>query len=272
MKKKLIILASVLCFLGVVLFVGGFSALNFSLERLDLGEPLQEVKKEMSLDQVNKISLSSNNFSVVVQISQDDLVHFTYYENKEYTFDIAHDSKEIILKEKYHFNLWKNLTYMFSDMALNEHTLLLEIPLSYVGQLDVSSVNGTIAVNGFPNLSFLKLDNTNGRIQVEDVNAVYYEVSTVNANSTFLNTNGKEFQYDTVNGSLRFDLALFDTYALSTLNGRISGTLLGVKDEYSISINNVNGFINLPKQRVIGSSKKIDISSVNGNVDLHFNS
>jgi DUF4097 and DUF4098 domain-containing protein YvlB len=239
----------------------------------------------VDVDDINEINVSVKAIDIDIIPSLDDRIHVCYMENEEYTNDIkAQDSALIvnftpnsndglfsgILKGKKKDNM-PNVTIEVpakytSNIILNNEDASIRIAnLVGAGNVLCTSKNGhirvidtnaasltakttnfRIAITGVSVLKELNTMTSGGSIDLNKVSAEAINCKTSNADISLKKATAKNMlQASTSNSYIEFKEVSGNVIDFKTTNGRISGTIAGSIDDYSIS-SKTNGKSNLP--------------------------
>jgi hypothetical protein len=251
------------------------------------------------------IIVEDRNIPVYIEKSQDDFIHFEYFENENESYEITDNGTIRFTKlTKYK---WYEIIFNFNIQSVY---LKIFIPDSYSGYLDVRTRNGKITLfdisakemrlvssNGSVNIEKCNVANdliastSNASINIEGVNVVGRgNLKTSNGKIDVFSINAVELIAQTSNSSINVEkLEIMNTLTLVTSNGKIRFQEINVKSdirmetsnssiigkinssikEYKIRSTTSNGSNNLPQSLDLGI-KKLDISTSNGSINVEF--
>lgn len=248
--KKLAIIGAVLFALGVLIAIGGIIAAKGDFSVLDVeagffvidtgvGRNEELTERTFSADGIRGIEISALSDDVKIGVSNDGLVHFSYWAGryKDYSIDMGTDT--LTLRE----NVTKDFRIGFS---LNHGTSTLLIPEKILQELKVSTVSGNVDIVAF--CKALSIGTTSGKISLEGASEIL-TVKTVSGNVTLRGFDAKSAK-------------------IGTVSGNISGTLAGSVNDYSVRLQTVSGTKNL-KEKEAGE-RRLELSTVSGNMEIGF--
>ncbi|MCH5186302.1 MAG: DUF4097 family beta strand repeat protein [Oscillospiraceae bacterium] len=239
-----------------------------------------------AMDNIAEIQVNSKAVDIDVIPSLDDMIHVGYMENESFTksfrvqgtvfvVDFMSNASDGILGGMFKGKKKDNLP-----------NITIEVPVKYTGNIVLNNENASIRIANLAGADNLLCTSKNGHIRVIDTNAASLTAKTSNFRITVTGvTILKELNTMTNNGSIdlnkvsaeaitckttKSDISLkkataknmlqastTDSYIefveisgnvidLKTSNGRISGTIAGNIDEYSITSKSSGGKSNLP--------------------------
>lgn len=167
---------------------------------------------------------------------------------------------------------------VFSDMDIYAQNGEFSIFKVNSGKIKLNAGNGSVALKEVmsPNVS-VKLSN--GGIKLDSINAESLDIDGFNAMIMLSGISACTHLYvKTKNGKIDMKQISSPDISAATNNGKISGVILGDKDDYKMNLQTDNGFIAIDNNEVIksfnslatGQSKKLTAHTVNGAIDIKF--
>ena len=285
-------LAFLLIGLGVVLMVSATSnstVFGFTDENYTLHE------ESYSFDAFNDVDLDFQNRKVYILESSDDEIHVKFYTHEKDMFEYSDLDNEltITISRKWYYNIFS--FDIFSNREFFKVYLYLPTT-STVENIDVKSSNGLLSLNVNDTFDFIKLKTSNGRIDIQNVQAnnVVATSSNGSINIKNLNVNDKIDLYtsngevsiedvispiieaNTSNGKINAENIVSDDIDLDTSNGDVFLSIIGEKDEYRVTLSTSNGSKTYDGLKVASgtinseATKPIRLDSSNGDVEVVF--
>ncbi len=204
--------------------------------------------------------------------------HVTFTEENG-VFDFHHEMKG---KSSLHLNFLS----FFKDFNI----LVLELPISFAGNLFLKTTNGTIRASGLGGLTAADISSSNGMIRVENSSIERLSIQSNNAKIELSNVRGQKLEAAAGNGLItakecRFDDAfslqtqngavtgkniISDHIVLQTSNGFVTATVIGNQNDYNISSTTNNGFNNLDNVFDAARQKSLQAKTHNGRIQIEF--
>ncbi len=204
--------------------------------------------------------------------------HVTFTEENG-VFDFHHEMKG---KSSLHLNFLS----FFKDFNI----LVLELPISFAGNLFLKTTNGTIRASGLGSLTAADISSSNGMIRVENSSIERLSIQSNNAKIELSNVRGQKLEAAAGNGLItakecRFDDAfslqtqngavtgkniISDHIVLQTSNGFVTATVIGNQNDYNISSTTNNGFNNLDNVFDAARQKSLQAKTHNGRIQIEF--
>ncbi len=247
----------------------GMGKLDWNWRNLAVVGDVQEHSEELLLDGLNALSVDSDNLtlSVVRTDGEAKLVYTDCTEiPKSYSFE---EGKIQLSSGEWTHNFWANVKQTWSHGVLfpavmsETNRAVLYLPESYTGALTVNMSNGGLSMEGI-SLESLSLTSSNGYVSVKDgafttvgvkTNNGYVSLDGVTAKTVTAETDNGFVSLKSVNSDLidaNTDNGTVDVYRvigqdirLKSGNGSVSGSLLGVRDDYQITASAGLGSCNL---------------------------
>lgn len=245
--KILLIIATSLLVIGLAICICAIFALDFDFSQMKTYSDYQS--KEYITENADYHQINVDDVANDVQIikSDDDQIHVYYFEsiNEAYDIDdvngiltVSYDADDIPF---FHWN------FSFSD---RDTDLIISIPESYIGSLQVETVSGDIEI----------LDMTTDELEISSVSG------ELDINNTEID--GK-FSCETVSGDIELDNILAYDIELSSTSGEISANILGNSGNYRIDCSSVSGDI-LVDRGSEAAEKRLSAETISGDIDIEF--
>lgn len=261
-------------------------------------------QKSLQSDSVSAIEIQDVSMPLRVGLSPDAQIHITYFENEYETYQITRGDVlrfEKIVRQPWYANL---VRIDFQDVYLE-----LLLPAGFEGRLSLDTENGDMTFcgasagrteahcangkiqldtfdasalalstsNGSISLKQLTLSGdltvktSNGKVDLDGVQAVRADVRTSNGEIELENLRVQTVTAQTSNGSIELEnVGAAQQIELTTSIGDITGTVLGQMRDFSIQTH-WDGFsaCSLP-QSMPGGEKTLTVRSDMGKIDLSF--
>lgn len=218
----LIIILSVVC----VLLLGFMLLVMFGNKVFNVDNDYKIILDDkIAINTINKIDIDVKNYDVIIKESKDEYLYVKAYGNDK-SF-IVENNNTYSLKQATNVNI-------FFDFSFKEKALTLEIPKSYINDINIKSISGDISIN--MNLdSNLKLKTTSGDIKVDqalniDVTSTSGEIEIDNAKDTIVSTVSGDVeinkaiikQINTTSGEVEIDDAqVINKASIKTVSGDV---------------------------------------------------
>ena len=209
---------------------------------------------------------------------RDGVDHITFTEEHG-VFSFHHEMKG---KNSLHLNFLS----FFKDFNI----LVLELPISFSGNLFLKTTNGTIRVSGLGSLASAKISSSNGMIRIENSNVERLSIQSNNAKIELSNVRGqrleaaagnglitsKECRFDdlfslqTQNGAVTGKNIISEHIVLQTSNGFVTASVIGNQNDYNINSTTNNGFNNLDNVFDASRQKSLQAKTHNGRIQVEF--
>ena len=291
MKKSstiILLVAGITIILGIFLVVMSVFLIRGNYVKTDSPGNYEEKTAEFKVDSVKAITVDTSNRRIEVVESTDDLIHITYYENEYETFNIENSqsgSLTVIMKVTRDWFSWYDFSFDFTDTAT-----IIAIPDSFSGEINLETSNGSISVSKMKLMDKLQVDTSNGAVDMEEVTAQEVDVTSSNGAITLSEVTTAELKVKTSNGRITVSDTTVDgeTYLktsnasieveeivlngdseFDSSNGRISGSILGDDDDFSIESHTSNGDNSLPGN-TSGGNKDLKVTTSNSDIDIEF--
>lgn len=288
---------------GLIIFLIAFGVSGFNIYKLNT-QPKLEKKEFVSSSEINSITID-DYFDVTIKKSPDNKMHVSYFENKKLYYKIS-SGKDIVFKKIYNskwYDGFFNFNYKHSpicvmlpdnfkgDIKIKTSNGNVKSNDIKVNNLEISTSNGFINLNSIDSKGIIKVKTSNGKITFNNVNAKkdincstssgQIELINLNSDNIIGNSSNGKITYSNLNAnntitakSSNHDIHVAQINAkkeinLETLNGDISGIIIGNLPDFSIKSKTSNGKNNLPEKLASGS-KKLNVKTSNGNININF--
>ena len=265
--KILLITAGLLCAAGVLLSGTAFALGGFNLAAFSGGQKAVVKTYDLSAEEaagLESIFLDLQEQPVEVVVSADEGIHIRYWEDERDAYAFSQENGTWSMTHHRQPEYWSWLTDgMFSGLAEISRKVMLELPASYAGELQVKTSNSSIRLEDFQQLAACSLKTTNGSIHAADVNAAAFTAETTNSSITLRHLTADSARLGSTNGSLLTeDIRLSGDLDISTSNG--SFTLRDVACANMTGVT-TNGSIRLESVHATG---RVDVQTTNAGVRL----
>ncbi|NCB04401.1 MAG: hypothetical protein EOM69_02640 [Clostridia bacterium] len=208
----------------------------FQSERPDSQQPSKDGKYDSAEGAYDRIEVQTIARDIEVTRSEDEAVHVTYPESSEARYEIT--DRDGTFK----------VAPVPSVRDESSGTLRIAVPRAFAGELDLSSVSGSVSVCAFDTLDELSCETVSGTITLEALTA-------------------EEVDCETVSGKVQFESLAASEVSFSAVSGDITGTLRGAAESWSIQTSTVSG--NLPQART-GGTHRLSLETISGDASLSF--
>lgn len=287
MKKRYWI-AGLSCLAGIILLGISFIMIKGDFTKLNSKNVGSYVKREFECTtDISEIYVK--DFSGSIQVKSADVSRpvVEYYENNLHEYTVTEENGVL--------NVMKNredaVVFFVIDFNIdfNRYDVCVTVPRDYDGTLKIQNTSGSVNVSdveckalsirntsGSISLSNVSVDGdvevngTSGRIKIETLSSNHCMVSNTSGSITLngITANGNVTTSNT-SGSVRFDrLCATGDIRITNKSGSIRGSIVGDKDDYSITANTISGSCNL-KDSTSGS-KQLFVESHSGSVNIQF--
>lgn len=238
--------------------------------------------------QVRNLVVRAYDMRVIIRPGNADEVVLTYPQDDDLRFDVSlQDGQLQLIQEKIvRFRLF-GIGWVVNAPTLE---VTVTLPKDFAASLDAQTSNGRIMMSGIDVWGSLRLNSSNGRIEVAQSRAKEMDVRTsngrvvaqdVSAQGTLsLRTSNGGIEADRVrsdaaltlqssNGSLRFSQLQANDLTLRTSNSTIEGSVSGSAEDYTVISATSNGKNGLKEHRANGP-KRLDVHTSNGSIRVQF--
>lgn len=279
MKTALKIFAGIIA-VGLITCLIGLFIVNFNLKEIKaifIEDDDYTLMTETSDYSAEDIYIKIYNKNIEIIESNDESFHISYYTSEKHKISYSEDNNKIsLIEEKAVYNSF--LGFCFPAQKVKK--VLLSLPASFEGNLDINTSNAKITMNDlgtFGNINFdtsngniefsnmstnsLNLDTSNGSINIFDItcNSTIklatsnsdINIRNIECNNLDITTSNSEIMSnniiavaivaETSNGDIEMKNILSNDIDLRTTNDDIEISLKGKIDDYKIDINTSNG-------------------------------
>lgn len=255
-------------------------------------------KVELSYDEddFSLFDLNFENRDFFIRESDSSQIKVVYYVSDRETITVSQESDELVINHEVE---WLNQIFTWfsflSDSDYYDVYIYLPTNLNYDFDLDTS--NGILDIINLSNINDLSFHSSNGRINLNNVDADKIDASTSNgridltdvSTESELNlytSNGRinlanvestlEIYCDTSNGSIQATDVLATDVTLETSNGDIDIQLNGLKADYRVDASTTNGDIDYDgleiTNGVVNNSGiyELNLDTSNGDITISF--
>lgn len=307
--KWFLIIAGVLCGIGILLCLVCGTVLGWNLTRLDLSPDMERAEYSVPGMEVQEIYIDAANYRVAIVQSADMHIHLLYNKNEDITCEVTNTDGKLSLIYKEQGSL-KNIAQMFRGLKGIGNIITVQLPSGYVGTVTAVNANGEITAENLRIGGKLALRTENARILLEDMQCG--EIVAVSNNGSIkaeeirteqtvdLQSQNSGISLDTVygrnlllttdnggieaeestaveeaklragNGAIRVDQIFAADLSFETSNGSVSGTINGKKQDFQIAHSVENGSSNLENRLDQSAPYLLQLHIENGSVKLYF--
>ena len=286
-KKVLIITGIVLAILGICIASVAITMVNGDFSRLSTSEPMEERKYSVNAGEISNITLKASNSDVIFLKSDDNQLHFRYYENDKLFFEINRNGNDLSVLNKTNYRWYDyigidfNFPKSFEIYVPDNADLSISVKTSN-GKIDIKdiSINGNVSAetsNGVVNISDTAAagnfytKSSNGKVFITNVSTKDLSAESSNGRIFLTNIKSEEKIYaKTSNGGIELSNIFFGQSArLESSNGSISGSINDSMNNFNITSRTSNGKNNLPES-MAGGTKDLIVKTSNGKIDISF--
>lgn len=265
-----------------------------------------EQNRKFSAADIDNIKTDITNRSIEVVPTNDDTISISYYTSDKYDITCEQVGSTVELMHNPKIYVLGFLNFDFSPEA---YKVYINVPVEYMGSLNLKTSNAKIAIEDFVKLSDVKVKSTNGKIEINDITAKNVDVKTTNGKilisdttsesrvsahttngaATFSGCSAKGIDITTTNGTITITKSVADdiranstnakitvehiessSIDLITSNGAIAGTIVGKKSDYNIDTSTTNGSCNPTSMINSNAENELKALTRNGNINLSF--
>ena len=224
--KIVLMTAGLLCAAGVVLSGVAFAVGGFGLQAFSAGDMSQEKRYDLSATDaagLDKVLLDVQDLPLEVSPSDDDGVHIRYWEDEKDSYTLSLENGELRLIHTREPDYFSWLTDgMFSGLAELGRKVVLELPASYAGALQLGTSNNSIRLESFRQLAACSLKTSNGSIRLTGIAAGSLTAETTNASIAVRDLTADTARLSSTNGTLSAEgVRLTGDLAASTTNSSL---------------------------------------------------
>lgn len=282
----------VLVLIGCGIGMFGMGKLDWNWRNLAVVGETQEHTEELSLDGLTSLAVDSDNLTLSV-VRTDGEAKLVYTDTAEVpkTFSFAEGKLELNSSEwtrdfgGYMKQSW-NHGVLFSAVMSETNRAVLYLPEGYTGTLAVSLSNGGLDLDGVSldglsissqngyvsvkNGAFENVDvqTNNGYVSLDGVTAKNMTAETDNGYISLKGVNAGLLEADTDNGVIKIERVLGQEIRLKSGNGSVTGSLLGLRENYRITASTGLGSCNL--SNTDSGLQLLNVRTGCGNIDISF--
>ena len=190
---------------------------------------------------------------IYVELSPDEQIHISYYENSEESYAITRGST--LTFEKQIRQLW----YRLFRIDLYRPSACISLPAGYQGDLTVTTKNGTIHLQGISAAHCLA-QSANGSLELKNLALQSLSAGTDNGGLRLSGITAGSVEAETANGSIWLETLTADTVTVSSKRG---GLQMADVDAAVLQGETALGEVSFEKLRI---SQRLELSSHAGNV------
>ena len=281
--KTSIIVAVVLVVIG--LFIGG---IGFAMSGFD-----PRKLSTVSYDRIEKVINPQDITSIYANIKSEDIeivykdideIRVTYYDNKYEEYEISTRNDQLWIQFEDNRPWYKHIGVFIGKMDCD---IVVEVPRNLKLDIEVNSRSGCIYVDGLitgkldietssgdvelKNITsdILIMETTSGSVEANDLSIGSITAESTSGDVELNNCYGDKLLMDTVSGSVDFHKIEYSDITLSSTSGDIEGTIVGSRQEYSISSETTSGDNNLGNYDYNGT-KSLKVSTTSGDIEIDF--
>jgi DUF4097 and DUF4098 domain-containing protein YvlB len=246
-------------------------------------------------DDFDSINFDFDNRHVYITESPDDLIHVKFYlhEKDELTYSDSSPELNIEISRKWYFSIFTFDIFTNKDYF----KVLLSLPTSTtVENLDINTSNGELELNITNVFDSINLSTSNGRIDlvnftvkdlvanssngdvmVDEISAINsINLKTSNGAIDLSKVTAPDIKANTSNGRITAEDIISEDISLDTSNGRIYLVVIGLKDDYRVTLSTSNGDEIYDGLKVASGTintdgiYRISLDSSNGDVEVAF--
>ncbi len=265
--------------------------LDWNWRNLAIVGDMQEHTEELSLEELTALSVESDNLTLSV-VRTDGEAKIVYTDCAEVPKTFSFEEGKLELNSDWTHDFWGWVKQSWSHGALftavmsESNQAVLYLPESFTGELAVSTSNGGLEMEGI-SLENLSLTSQNGFISVKDgtftaltvqTNNGFVSLDGVTANSVVAETdngyvklqdiNAEIIDANTNNGMVKLSRVVGQDIRLKSGNGSVSGSLLGIRDDYRITASTGLGSCNLSNTDT--GLRILNVRTGCGSIDISF--
>ncbi len=288
-----IALALFLIGLGIVAVVVAVSDENpFNIDETEF----EKVEYSYEADDLNSFDLNFENRSFYIKESLDGQIKIEYYVNEKETVTV--NDNDLTLEITHEVDWVNQIFSWFNYLGDNDfYDVYIYLPTSVTYDVMLHTSNGILEIYNLDNIGVLTFSSSNGRIDLENVEADNIDVATSNGRIELANVTvaenirldtsngkiklnnvvaGKDVSADTSNGDVTVAEIIAEDIELETSNGSIDVSLYGDKDDYKLIAGTSNGDIDYDGLGITGGVVNssgiyvLDVDTSNGNITITF--
>ncbi len=252
--RNLFITILALSLLGVILLGTGVVGMMIGTGKLEIDWPDFQIgsqgKAEYSSyrytadpNVIEQIELELDDRSVEVVEYEGDEIVLEFYASQYDSIEVKEERTTFIgkieTKRGFFFNF--DLASLFDNRGYEQKTVLLHLPSSYIGDIDIDTSNGGIILKDIEKLGDVELETSNGPVTVDNMTLDRLEIKTSNGKVSLGNLFADRITAKTSNGVIStLSVRAHETLSLTTSNGGITAAEI---DSNDINLKSSNGKI-----------------------------
>jgi hypothetical protein len=224
------------------------------------------------------LSVEIFNRSLYVLPSETDEIVVTYYNTPNGYITEKKEGNKLLYDETIRFRLFSfSWDWIKGLMNPDYNRFYLYLPKDLLINLKLDTTNGRLEISDIQ-LKELKGNTSNGRIVLDDVEAIKIDVSTSNGTVVANGVEAEEsVKLRTSNGRITVEKMETPYLKCDTSNGRINVEIEGKKDDYFVSMTTTNGNYYVNGVKSLNAelnneklAKKIILDTSNGDIYISF--
>lgn len=242
-----------------------------------------------SSDLIHTVKVETENLKIRVKTVEEGPVR-VYFKPREGRDEVEFEEKDGVFYFRHTMKSRTPLHLNWLNLFLDFSILVLELPMSFAGNLWLKTTNGSIRVAGLGSLARADIFSNNGKIRMENSQVDHLQIKTSNARIELNNVRGEDLEASAGNGMISVKESRFpqklslitqngtvtgrnlisDNIIMQTCNGIVSGTIIGNQNDYNINSTTRNGFNNLDNVYEPGRPKSLQAKTHNGQIQISF--
>lgn len=232
---------------------------------------------------VRELTVDDRNMPVDVVGVSGKRTRIKYKNSRDIKYKIKQTSNTLTLERKRTIGF----SFDFFNFGNSSPRVTIEVPKAKLKDLQIETSNGKVSAENLT-LDNLDLETSNSKMTINDVDASNVDAETSNGkvelshlkfdDGSFETSNSKmdlldlsfsEGEFQTSNGKINLmNLKPAKSLSLETSNSEINGTIIGNKEEFSITSKTSNASNNLGNQK--DGSKELEVKTSNGDIEVAF--
>lgn len=251
------------------------------------GKSKEEKHQYGPVDLIHTVRVETENLRIRIKTVEDGPVRVYFKSREGQDFVTCKEENGVFsfehkMKSSLHLN-WLNF---FMDYNL----LVLEMPVSFAGNLWIKTTNASIKGSGMMNLSQAEIVSTNGKIKLENSKIEQLRIKSNNARIEMTNMSGnyaeavsgngiitvkdckfmEQLTLETQNGAVTGKNLIGDHIVMNTCNGLITACVIGNIQDYNLDCCTINGFCNVDSIHSEERTKSLSAKTHNGRIQIEF--
>ena len=260
--KIAMLIASILCFVGVITCAVGLFGMKFDFSKLNT-QPIVTNTHEVTEDFAH-ISIQTKTADVVFAVSEDDNCHVVCNETEKLTHSVTVDGDTLVIKTEDHRKWYDHIgifiggssvtvylpKYQYDHITIETDTGDVEMPGDFkfgetfvktdtgdvtwrsivFGSFTLTTDTGDITLESMAVTKTLKLETDTGDVCLDEIQAVDIRVETETGDVDLRNVVASDSITVKINtGDVKFDRSDAASIFVETDTGDVTGTLLSEK-------------------------------------------